>query len=373
MNIGINALSIRNQYAGIGVYTINLIKALSQIDQNNRYVLFLYPENYHGFKVEQDNFENVLVHAPFHKYYMWEQLYLPFLVKKKQIDIIHGPRSVLPLLCKIKSVVTIHDLAFLLFPEVMKFNPFNYWSVFVKRSALKADHIISVSESTKKDIVRSYNISEHKITVTHEACNNSFKRIEDESTLKRISQKYNLPERFILYVGTIEPRKNLNVLLEAMDILKKKYNLDIKLIMAGKRGWLYAGFFDTLQRLGLGNNVIFTGYVPDEDLPGIYNLAEVFVYPSKYEGFGFPLLEAMSCGVPVIASNVSSIPEVLGDAGILVRHDDPKEFAHKIYELLTDKEIRVKMSSKGFERIKFFSWEKVAKETLKVYERVYLK
>ncbi|QII11037.1 putative mannosyltransferase B [Candidatus Kuenenia stuttgartiensis] len=369
MNIGINALSIRNQYAGIGVYTINLIKALSQIDRNNRYVLFLNPENYHGFKVEQDNFENVLVHAPFHKYYIWEQIYLPFVLKKKKIDILHGPRNVLPLLCKIKSVVTIHDLAFLLFPEVMKFNPFNYWSVFVKRSAVKADHIISVSESTKKDIVRLYNISDHKITVTHEACNNSFKRIEDESALKRISQKYELPERFILYVGTIEPRKNLNVVLEAMDILKKN-NLNIKLVIVGKKGWLYAGFFDTLQSLGLGNNVIFTGYVPAEDLPGIYNLAEIFVYPSKYEGFGLPLLEAMSCGVPVIASNISSIPEVLGDAGTLVRPDDPKEFAHKIYELLTDKEIRVKMSSKGFERTKSFSWEKVAQKTLTVYENI---
>lgn len=372
MNIGINALSIRNQYAGIGVYTKNMITSLSQIDRNNRYVLFLNPENYNGFKVEQDNFENVLVHAPFHKYYMWEQLYLPFVLKKKQIDIIHGPRSVLPLLCKIKSVLTIHDLAFLLFPEVMKFNPFNYWSVFVKRSALKADHIISVSESTRKDIVRLYNIAEHKITVTHEACNDSFKRIENESALEKISHKYNLPDRFILYVGTIEPRKNLNVLLEAMVILKRN-NLNIKLIIVGKKGWLYADFFDTLKRLGLGNNVIFTGYVHDEDLPGIYNLAEVFVYPSKYEGFGLPLLEAMSCGVPVIASNVSSIPEVLGDAGILVVHDDPKDFAHKIYELLTDGEIMAKMSSKGFERIKFFSWEKVAKETLKVYERVYLK
>ncbi|MBE7548659.1 MAG: glycosyltransferase family 4 protein [Planctomycetia bacterium] len=369
MNIGINALSIRNQYAGIGVYTKYLIHALSQIDQKNRYVLFLNPENYNDLKVGQDNFENVIVQAPLRKFYLWEQVYLPFVLKKKQIDIFHGPRNVLPLLCKIKSVVTIHDLAFLLFPEVMKFNPFNYWSVFVKRSAVKADHIISVSESTKKDIVRLYNISEHKITVTHEACNNSFKRIEDESALKRISQKYELPERFILYVGTIEPRKNLNVVLEAMDILKKN-NLNIKLVIVGKKGWLYAGFFDTLQSLGLGNNVIFTGYVPAEDLPGIYNLAEIFVYPSKYEGFGLPLLEAMSCGVPVIASNVSSIPEVVGDAGILVRPDDPKEFAHKIYELLTDKETRAKMSSKGFERTKSFSWEKVAQKTLTVYENI---
>ncbi|HHT9147190.1 MAG TPA: glycosyltransferase family 4 protein, partial [Candidatus Wunengus sp. YC61] len=145
------------------------------------------------------------------------------------------------------------------------------------------------------------------------------------------------------------------------------------LVIVGKKGWLYADFFDTLHLLGLENSVIFTGYVPDEDLPGIYNLAEIFVYPSKYEGFGLPLLEAMSCGVPVIASNISSIPEVIGNAGILVRSDEPVEFARKIYELLTDKELRAKMSSKGFERIKFFSWEKVAKETLKVYERVYLK
>ncbi len=373
MNIGINALSVRNQYAGIGVYTKNLIAALSQVDKNNHYVLFLNPENYHGFKVGQDNFENVLVYAPFSKYYVWEQIYLPLIVKKKRIDILHGPRNVLPLLCKIKLVVTIHDLAFLLFPEVMKFNPINYWQTFVKRSVHNADHIISVSESTRKDIARLYDIAEHKITVTHEACNDSYKRIKDESVLKGISQKYDLPERFILYVGTIEPRKNLTVLLEAMDILKKEYNLDIKLVVAGKRGWLCTGFFGTLRRLGLENNVIFAGYVPGEDLPGIYNLAKIFVYPSKYEGFGLPLLEAISCGVPVIASNISSIPEVVGDACVLVVHDDPKDFSRNIYELLTDKELRLKMISKGFERAKLFSWEKVAKETLKVYERVYLK
>ncbi len=372
MKIAINTLSIRCNYGGIGVYARNLIRALSRIDKNNRYILFLNPENYTDFRIEQENFENILVKAPFKKYYIWEQIYLPFVVRKKQIDIIHGPRCVLPLLCKIKSVVTIHDLAFLFFPEVMKFNLLNYWSVFVKRSALKADHIISVSESTRKDIIRLFNIAEHKITITHEACNNRFKRIEDESALNRISQKYDLPERFILYIGTIEPRKNLNVLLEAMDILKKK-TLNIKLVIVGKKGWLYAGFYDTLQRLGLENNVIFTGYVPTEDLPGIYNLAEVFVYPPKYEGFGLPLLEAMSCGVPVIASNISSIPEVLGGAGILVRPDEPIEFARKIYELLTDKEVSAKLSSRGFERIKCFSWEKVAKETLKVYERVYFK
>ncbi len=370
MRVAINAMSVRAKYGGIGIYTKNLIEALSHIDKKNHYLLLLNVENYHDFRIDRENFENLIVWAPFRKYYIWEQFNLPFILKKKKIDLIHGPRDVLPLLCAIKSVVTIHDLGFLLFPHIIKFNPINYWSLFVKQSALKADHIIAVSESTKRDIIRLFNIPDAKITVTHEACNDSFKRIEDECELKRISTKYDFPDRFILYVGTIEPRKNLNVLLEALHILKKKHSIEHKLVIAGKKGWLYADFSKTIKRLGLEQDIVFTGYVSDEDLPGIYKLAELFVYPSKYEGFGLPLLEAMACGVPVIASNVSSIPEVVGDAGLLFDPYAPDQLADCIFQVLEDPLLRKKLISNGLKRKEAFSWQKTAEETLNIYKGV---
>jgi len=370
MRIAINALSVRANYAGIGIYTKNLVDALSHIDKKNHYLLLLNVENYHDFCVHQENFENLIVWAPFKKYYIWEQFYQPFILKKKKIDLIHGPRAVLPLFCGIKSVVTIHDLAFLLFPEFMPFNPIRYWDIFVKRSVLKADHVIAVSENTKRDLVRSLNIPESKISVTYEGCNGNFKMIREKSVLAPISEKYGLPHRFILYVGTIEPRKNLNVLLLALQILKRKHSISPKLVMVGKKGWLYSDFFKTIHTLKLEDDIVFIGYVQEEDLPYIYNLADVFVYPSKYEGFGLPLLEAMACGVPVIASNTSSIPEVLGDAGLLFSPDDPGHLSECIFEILANEASRERMVLGGLKRVQLFSWQETAQQTLNIYETI---
>lgn len=370
MNIAINTLSIRSKYTGIGVYTKNLIHALSKTDKHNRYFLCLNAENYDDFAIEQANFENVLVRAPLKKYYLWEQFYLPVFIKKKRIDIIHGPRSVLPLLSGAKSVVTIHDLAFIHFPEVIRYSPINYWPVFVRRSAIRADHIIAVSKNTKKDIIRLFDIPENRITVTYEGCGDHFKKVTDKSSLATLSERYGLPERFILYVGNIEPRKNLGILLQALILLMKNHSLELKLVIVGKKGWLYSDFFKLIKQLYLENSIVFTGYVEDKDLPGIYSLADVFVYPSKYEGFGLPLLESMACGTPVIASNTSSIPEIVGASGLLFSPNRPDELAACINQLVNDPGLRARLVQSGIERSKLFSWKKMAMETLQIYGRV---
>ncbi len=370
MRVAINAMSVRANYGGIGIYTKNLIEALAHIDKKNHYLLLLNVENYHDFRIPRENFENLIVWAPFRKYYIWEQFCLPFILKKRKIDLIHGPRAVLPLLCRIKSVVTIHDLAFLFRPDFMPFNPIRYWDIFVKRSVLKADHVIAVSENTKRDLVRSLSVPASKITVTYEGCNGNFKLISESRTLARISQKYGLPRRFILYVGTIEPRKNLNVLLFALEMLKRKHGISAKLVMVGKKGWFYSDFFNTIYKLKLQDDITLLGYVQAEDLPYIYNLADVFVYPSKYEGFGLPLLEAMACGVPVISSNTSSIPEILGDAGSLFSPDDPGQLSESILEILGNEALRAKMVLGGFRRAQLFSWQETAQRTLNIYESI---
>jgi glycosyltransferase involved in cell wall biosynthesis len=203
----------------------------------------------------------------------------------------------------------------------------------------------------------------------YEAAQNNFKRIQVHKILNSIKQKYHLPDRFILFVGTLEPRKNIIRLLEAYARIKDK--LPHKLVIAGTKGWLYQPIFEAVKRLSLRNNVIFLGYVDDGNLPALYNLADLFVYPSIYEGFGLPVLEAMACGIPVITSNVSSLPEVAGDAAVLVDPYNVKELAGAMKHVLTNASLRKQVINKGFQQAKNFSWKKCARETLKVYEEVY--
>jgi glycosyltransferase involved in cell wall biosynthesis len=194
--------------------------------------------------------------------------------------------------------------------------------------------------------------------------------------LAAVRQKYDLPERFILYVGTIEPRKNLTALLEAYAALMERLSVcdlrpalsDVRLVIVGKKGWLYEGFFRRLHELGLEDRVLFTGYVPDEDLPAIYSAADLFVFPSLYEGFGLPVLEAMACGTPVIASNASSLPEVAGEAGIMIAPHDVRGLAEAMERLLMDKQLRAELRARGLERAKQFTWERAAAMTLEVYQ-----
>jgi glycosyltransferase involved in cell wall biosynthesis len=303
------------------------------------------------------------------KYFLWHQK-LPLKNELRKFDIIHNPYQ-FPIILNFKQkyIVTIHDLIQILFPNENQKIVYICQKMMFPKIVQSIDKIISDSHHTKQDIIKHFKIPEDKIKVIHLAASENYRPLNEKEIIN-IKQKYNLNYPFILYVGTLEPRKNIPTLLKALYKLKKQ-GIKHKLVITGKKGWKYKSIFETIDKLNLQKDVIFTGYVPDEDLPALYNAADLFVYPSLYEGFGLPPLEAMQCGTPVITSNTSSLPEVVGDAGIMVNPYDVDELANKMYEVLTNDGLREELSKKGLERAKLFSWKKCAEEHLKVYEEVY--
>jgi glycosyltransferase involved in cell wall biosynthesis len=367
MKIGVIIGQLNPSLTGIGNYTYNLIKELNKLDADKD---FLYLINYEHNRFFT-NLKEVTINNPFKvlKTYAW----YPFLVIKLRdhdLDVIHNPSQV-PTFLKFKQkyIITIHDLTPFITPKESKFGRPLIYKLFFPRTLKTADKIIADSNSTKQDLIRYFNIPEEKIKVILLAADEKFKPLNNEE-IDEFKQEYNLNFPFILYVGTLEARKNILTLIRAFYKLKKK-NIHYKLVITGKKGWKYKEIFKTIDKLNLQNDIIFTGYVPEEDLPALYKAADLFVYPSIYEGFGLPPLEAMACGTPVITSNTSSLPEVVGDAGIMVDPYDVDGLARAMYKALTNERLRKEMTKKGLERAKMFSWEKCARETLEVYEEVY--
>jgi glycosyltransferase involved in cell wall biosynthesis len=301
---------------------------------------------------------------------MWEQTVLPRLVKKLDLDILHAPMHVLPVICPCQSVVSILDLAFIRYPNAFPRSQRMYLETFTRRSAHKTDAIIAISESTKRDVVELLGVSGDKVFVTPLAADPKYQPVTEERTAE-IREIYGFGHLNAVYVGTLEPRKNILALLKAFDKARKSLTDDCKLVLAGGKGWYYDEVFALVKELGLESCVIFTGYVPAEDLPALYSAADVFVYPSLYEGFGLPPLEAMACGAPVITSNTSSLPEVVGDAGITVDPNDTGALADSIKTVLSDESLRREMSVKGLKRSTEFSWKHTAQLTFDIYRHVY--
>ncbi|WP_083810054.1 glycosyltransferase family 4 protein [Methanothermococcus okinawensis] len=297
----------------------------------------------------------------------------PNTLKKHDFDIVHDVYHFGPFLSlkKPKKILTVYDLTPLLYSETHKKSKVLMHKYLFPLILKNSNKIISISHHTKQDIIKYFKIPEDKIKVIHLAANENYKPLK-EKEINEVKQKYNLNYPFILYVGGLEPKKNIPTLLKALYKLKKQ-GINHKLILTGVKRWKYKSIFETIEKLNLQKDVIFTGYVPDEDLPALYNAADLFVYPSLYEGFGLPPLEAMACGTPVITSNTSSLPEVVGDAGIMINPYNVDELAKAMNEVLTNEGLREELSKKGLERAKLFSWKKCAEEHLKVYEEVYNK
>lgn len=372
MRIGIDIRSLIFTRAGISSYTCNLIKSLAEIDKENEYILFCNTKSQYNWAGYDNIKEKVLrlPHLGSLTERIWEEIFLPRGIASMEVDIFHGPRFTLPSKKPCKFIVTIHDLAFKKFPQLVTRGGFNYFNAHVESAVKKADGIIAVSYNTREDLVNLFDVDGNRIEVIYEGIDENYHIIEDRKELKEAGDRYGLPEKFILFVGTVEPRKNLVRLIEAFNKLKMKKLIEHSLVIAGGKGWLYNDVFETVERLKLEQDVIFTGYIPESDLPLIYNLADLFVYPSLYEGFGLPPLEAMACGVPVITSNVSSLPEVAGDAALLVDPCNVPAIAGLIEQVLGNNGLREKMIEKGFERAGKFSWEDAAKKTMTVYREV---
>jgi len=360
--------------AGAGRYIKGLISGLVQVNPNHEILILCNRDNSHVFNPLPHGFSkigcSILTEARLTRI-VWEQTYLPRLTKRLGIDLLHSTSFVAPFLLPCRSVVSVYDtLDFSrlsrLHPKVHRY----YRSVLTPRSVKKADSIIAISESTRRDIVETFGIPEEKVAVTYLGVDHEvFRPVEDVRLKGGIKAKYGIHGDFILYVGKIQPQKNLTTLIRAFRELTMNAALSgYKLVISGNKGWAFDEVFATVKALRLENEITFTGYVSEEDLPLLYSAAKLFVYPSLYEGFGIPLLEAMACGTPVITSNISSLPEVVGDAGILVNPTDRDELAFAMQSVLKSGSLQREMKLKGLARARLFTWGETARRTLQVYE-----
>ena len=380
--IGLNAhlLSLDDSYRGAGVsrYIHSLLTYLPQVDDDSSYVAFLGPVGRIAAPPHQEASHHAgwdervsrwRTHMPLARI-LWEQLVQPWAARRENLDLLHVPVYVGPVTSSCPIVVTIHDLSFYLYPDLLR--PFNrtYLQNFTRRTVAHAEGIIAVSESTRNDIVRILGVPEEKVTVIPNGVGQEMHPINDREQIAALRRRYDLPERMILFLGTLEPRKNIPTLLEAFGLLCRNHDADHRLVVAGGKGWYYGEIYATAERLGLRNKVIFPGYIPQSQLALWYNAADLFVYPSLYEGFGLPPLEALACGTPAIVSDVSSLPEVVGEAGLVVNPLDAQALAEAMYSVLGNPARHRALREAGLLRAKAFSWRTTASKTAKLYHRI---
>ena len=371
MRIGIDATALPNRPVGAGNYIIQLVRALSQYTAQTQFVIFTQRHGISLLNVKEQHGLKLVVlpdHSPALRL-LWEQSAFPILAARHKLDLLHSLHYTLPLAYPGRRVVTFHDMTFFLFPQLHTLPKRYFFRLFIHLSRRQANAIIADSESTRQDAIRLAGVPPSKIHTVLLGVTPDFHTEKDPAVLQAVRQKYQLPERFLLYVGLLEPRKNLPVLLHAFASLPPK-KPEVKLVIVGRQGWMYTQTLQLVQSLGLAERVHFTGYVDQPDLPRVYNLAQMAIYPSLYEGFGFPVLEAMACGTPVITSNVSSMPEITAEAGLLVPPGDVPALATAIEHLLSDPIERQRRSALGLERAAQFTWQRTAQQTLEVYAHV---
>ncbi len=304
---------------------------------------------------------------------LWHRLRLPIPVEwfTGPVDIFHSTDFVLPPVRQARTILTVHDLTFMRLPQCAEAGLRAYLNKVVPRSIERADLVLADSQSTKDDLIELLGVSPDKIGVVYAGVEKRFRPMEGEIALERARKRYGLDFPFILSLGTLEPRKNFTGLIEAYALMRGRGqrvgDRGLKLVIAGGKGWLYDEIFAKVEELGLAGEVIFPGFVADEDLPALYNLAELFVFPSLYEGFGLPPLEAMACGTPVVTSDRPSLPEVVGEAGLMVEATDPEALAEAMERVLTDENLRREMREKGLKQAEKFTWEAAAEKLLEAY------
>jgi len=371
MHIGIDATALPPQPGGAGNYIIQLIRSLASLETDSHFTVFAFQSGYDLIDVPASPQLDWLLFpdkSPASRL-LWEQMTLPRLVRDANVALLHSLHYTRPLSLPCASVVTFHDMTFFLYPHLHTRSKRIFFPTAIRLSARLADALIAVSENTKKDTVRLLGVPGDKITAIPHGVGEEFRPITDAALLESIRRKYKLPQDFILNVGFVEPRKNLTLLMKSYQQLHSQ-GISLPLVIVGGLGWMYEDVFRQAESLGIKEQVYFTGYVPDHDLPIIYNLARVFVYPSIYEGFGLPPLEAMACGTPLITTAVSSMPEHVGDAGILIPPQDEKALTNALQKLINDSTLQEELSSKGPERASQFTWKRTAQETIKVYQSV---
>jgi glycosyltransferase involved in cell wall biosynthesis len=365
MNIGIDAHMLGHNETGNETYVLELVRALTALASGDTF--FIYVEHLESLPREIHATPRVRV-IPYATRSGLRRLLreLPKRAARDALDVLHISYNAplrLPEACAL--VVTIHDISFEHFPQFFSQRLRAFLKTSVPRSARAAQQIITDTESAKQDLVKTYRLPPEKITVTHYAAGAQFRRISERAALERVRAKYNTGEKFVLAVGNLQPRKNWERLMRAFAQAKREAGLPHKLVIVGQRLWRAAPIFEMARELT--DAVVLTGYVPAEDLPLLYNAADIFAYPSLYEGFGLPVVEAMACGTPVLTSNVSCLPEIAGNAAHFVDPYDQAAMTHALVRLATDDAYRSELATRGLTRAHLFSWERTAQQTLQVY------
>jgi glycosyltransferase involved in cell wall biosynthesis len=371
MKIGLDARgAIWYRGTGIGTYTYQLVKALYSIDKRNEYRFFWPGDEFQNLNPSKDEvFQSIVLN----KDKFWEEVHIPTRVEQEKIDIFHVPQNGigLPKTKRCRQVATVHDLIPYIYPETSSSEYLIIFQNEMPRIMEQCDQIITVSEFSKREIQRYFNLPDEKIAIIYEAAEDIYQPIEKNKAKNFVKQQYGINSRYILYIGGLSHRKNIIGLILAFWNIRRDIAEDYKLVIVGKRNRSFKNLIKLIETLKIEDRIIFTDFVPVPHLPYLYNAADLFVYPSMYEGFGLPPLEAMACGTPVIASNLTSIPEVTGDAAVLINPHDNNSLAESIEKTLSKPDQLIQMSIEGLEQAKKFSWEKCAQKTLDVYEKVY--
>lgn len=366
MRIGIDARIVQYVRGGIPNYVLRLLRSLAQLDRDTDYYV-LHSRKDRNPSLPGPNFQPVACWTPPHN--RLERWALGVEVAQLGLDLLHTTDFIPPALGYRRSVITVHDLTFLHYPQFLTAESHRYYNQQIEWAVRRADHILADSYASKSDLATLLDVPSEKVTVVHLAADPVFRPLP-EAEAERIAAHYALEPGYLLCVGTLEPRKNLPGLFRSYRLLLDAGVTPACLVLVGSKGWLYDEIFERVEELHLGERVHFLHGVPDGDLAGLYNAASLSVTPSFYEGFGLPALEAMACGTPVVVADRSSLPEVVGEAGLLVDPDDPDDIAQALTCVLTDDLLRARMRELGLAQAARFTWERTAEETLAVYRAV---
>lgn len=369
MRIGIDYTSAVRQGAGIGRYTRGLVRALADLGRDHQYILFSAGRDPRAQAWPQNVAQCTLPLTDRQLAIIWQRLKLPIPVElfTGQLDLFHSPDFVLPPIWRARTVLTVHDLSFMRHPECFSAGLLAYLMDAVPRAVRRADLILADSESTRSDLCELLSVARDRVAVVYPGVEPHFVPQVGHAEIEVVLRRYGIRRPYILGLGTLQPRKNFPRLIRAFDLLRKEHQLPHQLVIGGGRGWLYEEIDQTIADLSLQRDVLLAGFVSDEDLPMLYSAADVFAFPSLYEGFGIPILEAMGCGTPVVTSTTSSLPEVAGDAALLVSPDDIEALAHAMWRLIDDGALRNDLRARGFSRVKQFTWERAAQDLLGIY------
>ena len=368
LRIGLDGDVLGRRRTGDESYLVSLMRGLHGIDNDNEYVVYvrdaeavanLFPE------LSRFGFENVRPRSIWLRYAMG----LPWLLRRRPVDLLHV-QYFIPPMTPCPTVLTIHDLSFVVHPEFFSRRDRLLLQRLVPRSIKRADRIITDMDVTKQDMVRIYDVDPERIEVIPLAADPRYGPLDRGRCRESVAKSFGIDGPFVLYVGTFQPRKNVEPLIRGYTLMREGSDLSHKLVLVGKPKHQYESVFEAIETSPFRDDIILTGFVEDDDLPVLYNAADVFVFPTLFEGFGLPVVEAMACGTPVITTNVSCLPDVSGEAAMLVDPNDPEAFATAMTNVLSDEAVARQMTERGFARAAGYSWERTARETVAVYRKV---